>query len=685
MVKGAKAPATVFSKPIFWGIAGSMVLGGIAYVVSRDNANNTIIRKDDNAAKTGSTDTTTSDPVSTVTVTPNLLTVTATQLTYSNVVNGSILTLYKNGVTTGLTKTADGNPWTGLTNILNASYKLIAKEGTKTDSALSNSITYTTTPIVIVPPSQGVAFPSFFQNVPVITVKNSLPLNVFPDFTTPYHANSIVGADVPNIMITLHTGADKLFYNQGVSFKNRGFLGSGYVFAGNGVVGLTSVARLNRCTQFIYTQDPNTGLPWAVDTQCNIPIATFQTSLPYNERLHLSSPRTNNDTFFDSASDQDLINEGSGVATNTYFGSLPDANGKNQVIWINFDWENAYVTGSNPHKARRFLKSAADKLKGFLSPMYLMPIGGLISLGYVDPNSYPDANGNFADSQLNPIFVGTESMDGIANYSVLSHDNILYCPEISQWQEASFPQGYNDGFRIINHFGSNATAEHYLAKVINICEVNYAYLRSKGKAHCMGAQVKNVCDRGNLGLQYTNGSRPDGRPKTTSSKEYLTRSQTVQAMLMTFMSGVYNNNIWDDPLIDAVLDSYYGIIGSTQIMDWRKDFSNLDLKSFADLRLTGEFDLWDTEVSYDGGVNYVKEKGSQYQETSSRTECRTMRSGNYLVICACRAYEIEPENITVRYKKNGFNFTKAITSADWKSVYPNGTDKSYYFEIFKMA
>ena len=97
----------LIAKPLFWGVAGTAFLGGAAYVLTRDEDNQTIIKKDDNQT-TGSTDggSTTTTTIPTV-VTPPVVTANpetvknGIPVTLSTNVNGAI-TWYKNGASLNL-------------------------------------------------------------------------------------------------------------------------------------------------------------------------------------------------------------------------------------------------------------------------------------------------------------------------------------------------------------------------------------------------------------------------------------------------------------------------------------------------------------------------------------------------------------------------------------------------------
>jgi hypothetical protein len=84
------------------------------------------------------------------TSTPTLLTVTGSQISYSGYANGTTLKLYKNGVYTNLSVTANSSTWIGL-NLATGLYTITSTETGKTESGQSNSIQYNTLPATATP------------------------------------------------------------------------------------------------------------------------------------------------------------------------------------------------------------------------------------------------------------------------------------------------------------------------------------------------------------------------------------------------------------------------------------------------------------------------------------------------------------------------------------------------------
>ena len=113
---------------------------------------------------------------------PTLLTVTGTQLTYSGYTTGTTLKLYKDGVYTNLSFTANASTWTGLT-LTSGSYTITSTEANKSESAQSNAIqftlptTQTTTPTLLTITGNTVSFSGYTNGATIKLYKNSVYTN----------------------------------------------------------------------------------------------------------------------------------------------------------------------------------------------------------------------------------------------------------------------------------------------------------------------------------------------------------------------------------------------------------------------------------------------------------------------------------------------------------------------------
>ena len=105
------------------------------------------------------------------TVTPTLLTVTGTQISYSDYNPGTTLKLYENGIYTNQSFTANSSNWTGL-SLTSGSYTITSTEVNKSESAQSNTIRYSSLPQTGTPTLLAV-------NATYITYTNYTPGAVF--------------------------------------------------------------------------------------------------------------------------------------------------------------------------------------------------------------------------------------------------------------------------------------------------------------------------------------------------------------------------------------------------------------------------------------------------------------------------------------------------------------------------
>ncbi|MDZ7900598.1 MAG: hypothetical protein U5N85_21545 [Arcicella sp.] len=105
------------------------------------------------------------------TVKPTLLTVTGSQITYSDYTSGTTLKLYKDGVYTNLSTVVNSNTWTDLT-LTSGSYTITSTESGKSESIQSNAIQYSSLPLTGTPTLLAV-------NATYITYTNYTPGAVF--------------------------------------------------------------------------------------------------------------------------------------------------------------------------------------------------------------------------------------------------------------------------------------------------------------------------------------------------------------------------------------------------------------------------------------------------------------------------------------------------------------------------
>ena len=113
---------------------------------------------------------------------PTLLTVTGTQLTYSGYTAGTTLKLYKDGVYTNLSFTANASTWTGLT-LTSGSYTITSTEANKSESAKSNAIQFTvptiqtTTPTLLTITGNTVSFSGYTNGATIKLYKSGVYTN----------------------------------------------------------------------------------------------------------------------------------------------------------------------------------------------------------------------------------------------------------------------------------------------------------------------------------------------------------------------------------------------------------------------------------------------------------------------------------------------------------------------------
>jgi hypothetical protein len=485
---------------------------------------------------------------------------------------------------------------------------------------------------------------------------------VYPTFFEPN-----LGFNIPHWIVTLHTDLSKVFKTKNIDMRKRGYFGS-----------VDWREHNEEGTEWNYFIDPNTGQPFAnnFNTRKSVNMNTFSSALPIEKRLQGATMQLDG---WDSASESQIANWGNAVARSTEFGDY-NVQGKAKIGLVNVDWENNYENGINPRKAIRFIKSACENLQGIFQAMYLHPLNS--ELGYLTDKGYPDQNGAYNQDHINPIFKVTENMDGI-NYKAIDSLNLAPLLELAHCGETTF-EGFFDGVRNCTAYGSNANIEHYLARVVNMAERNYAFWKSLGR-DLIFIQDKLICDRSiaNAGWQYLDGNRKGGGAKTDLT-QYLTRDMAFKSTLATFFSGCHKHE-WNRPVANLNADCYNGLQFAMNLLGEKKTLSNGNF-SAVDLRTrNATFDLWNTGYKFTGETNYRREKGFQLKDHKDNLLVRTMRLGSKVAICVLNPYNVATKfDLTVTTAGGGYVIEKSFTAADWKSCYPNETRKDYIFDIVEM-
>lgn len=384
--------------------------------------------------------------------------------------------------------------------------------------------------------------------------------------------------------------------------------------------------------------------------------------------------------------------------------------------------------GSNKHLA--FLIGFGRKVRGYAFSQYSAALGTV----YIDPSKYPlnsqsASSGypvntqliNGVDGEPNSGNTGIRANDiptsndwnpnnkiSIPNrfsgqLGILDVPNVLPCIEIASYASATFDDGADFYYdqnnaslkRTINKFGLNANADHVVARVIFAGETNKWFVDNKLDGRKVILQSKITCDAGTFGtLNYSNGGPNKYFDKESLRFAHFGRKYGFMIGGFTAFTGC-EWNIWDRNDAGHNLDGYHGAFGLINLMYQRKTFGNTAV-SFVDLKTRAKFLLWDSEISYDNGVTWVKDKANNYVMDKTKIPQRQfLTSDGYWGGFLARPENTEGTSCKLRVTYNGTVYYYTVTANDWETVdydsrnialssLPN-SKKHYHYFLIKLG
>lgn len=290
------------------------------------------------------------------------------------------------------------------------------------------------------------------------------------------------------------------------------------------------------------------------------------------------------------------------------------------------------------------------------------------------------------------------------------------------YYETLLPQNYqvkdqNDtNWFTINHFGGEATnlvgvgqtpnSEHWASQIAG--NVQNLYSRAKVFGQDVIITVKPTCDRGDTYLHseplsiFHNGKyiKEWGRYSNTllnilTNQSYVSNFETESIskfvaegqIILSYFAGArginFNSNYLTKDLIPRIKTS--NLKQGTQynnLTSGNQDYEPYNYTMKAMWRLSQKisvtptttysfFDICDgneiylnneTEVSYDGGINFIKQRALDWQINQKSPILAIVNlEKNIISICALQAYGVEQNSAIVRYNKNGKNFQHSIS------------------------
>jgi len=571
-------------------------------------------------------------------------------------------------------------------------------------------------------------FVNNLKTVPVETVNGKYSPQLFPTIATPLSNDPVLGKLYPNWAVAWQAEGGNFSRNNRTTIN----VGINFMYdrkpesnAGYGV----------RCLDYFWETNYSNGIAWAdgIDPLCNKTINTFTSRIPFHERaiaLHGIADQTNRQRWIDS--DNSLIfDEGIEAVTGRMYGFGDRVNGKTNNGLANSDIEIGLEQGFEYYpKHLSFLLGLGSGSQGYVFSQYSAAINAVGA----DLSYYPSDAGVFPTLKKNPD--GSNFLNGsggtvvnnipispdwdpaskitistrnITDKGVIDFPNVLPCIEISSTSDMTFHHGetyarkngwaYSSGAlsysisnpidnRIVDKFGSDRNTNHIIADIICYGDVNKWWSVNKLNGRKVFLQSKITCDRANLGLFHEAGFTNQSLKLKHYNREYGFDIGGFTALLGCEWQ------IWDRNT-DQNLDGYHGAFGVINLMNQRKIFGSAT-ESFTSLKPRLNFLLWNSEVSYDNGLNYVKDKATEYLLSENKLPQRqAVSSDGYWVIFAARPEGIEPTSAKFRVTYNGIVYYHTITANDWETTDYNQrntalsslplTNKDYYYTIIKLG
>jgi hypothetical protein len=490
-----------------------------------------------------------------------------------------------------------------------------------------------------------------------------------------------------------------------------------------------------RCIDYIYPQDPNTGSNWDSDNAC----ADSQFNLYYNNLAHTNANFSSALPFEQRAGDGggaglDRITEWNGISDLSYFydqgtigverfGLRDWVNGKANVGLS--DYDNEATIDSD--KSLALLLGMSSRSQGYVFDQY----ANILQAVYIDPSQYPNDfnNANSTYPQYSQLIDGSNGEPNNGGSALVTNNvptrafwnpaykiaipskfsgtkgvsdalNVMPSTEISCLSSATFRQGetyiYNNNgsTRVVNKFGLNANTQHMIARTIFAGETHKWYCVNKLNNRKMILQAKILCDQQQNGLLLDQAYANTYITNTALANKHFDREYSFDIGAFVAFTGC-EWNIWDRNQQGVNLDGYHGAFGIINLLNQRKVFGNESV-SFVDLKPRANFLLWTSQISYDGGTTYLQEKSNKYVMTSTSIPQRQfITPDGYWGGFLARPENTEATSCVLKVVQNGQTYTHTVTPSMWETVdydYRNTSlaslpndKKDYHYFLIKLG
>ena len=587
---------------------------------------------------------------------------------------------------------------------------------------------------VPVPDGGGGTTTSTFANntklVPIETISGKYNPDAFPTISVINTTDPVVNKLFPNWSISWKV--------EGNNFKNSTRnnktpkLGIPFMFD---MLPVPYGGYGERCVDFIYPQNPSNGEVWQSDEAC----IGSQFNQYYNNLAHTNANFSSALPFQERAGDGggaglDRITEWNGISDLAYFynqgtigaerfGMRDWVNGKANIGLSDYDNEGTH----DDNKSLAILLGLASKSEGYVFDQYANILGSV----YIDPSQYPndfnnpsstypqytqlinETNGepNSGGNALrtnnvpvrgfwNPLYKISIPSKFSGQKGINDEPTILPSTEVSCISSATFRQGesyvYNTigSTRVVNKFGLNANTQHMIARTIFAAETHKWYCVNRLNNRKMIIQAKILCDQQQNGLLLDQNYTNTYITNPSLANKHFDREFGFDIGAFVAFSGC-EWNIWDRNQQNVNLDGYHGAFGIINLLNQRKTFGT-ESKSFVDLKPTAKFLLWTSEISYDGGNTYVKDKANHYVMNSTKIPQRQFITptgywGGFLA----RPENTEATSCKLRVTYNGQYYYYTVTADMWETVDYNSRNialsalpndkKDYHYFLIKLG
>lgn len=571
------------------------------------------------------------------------------------------------------------------------------------------------------------SFINYLKLVPVETVLGKYNPDLFPTISVINSIDPILNKNFPNWSISWKVEGRN--FSSGSINKKTQNIGIPFMFD---LLPIPYGGYGQRCIDYVYPQDPNTGQVWNSDTACtgsqydqyfnNLPhtIANFSSALPFELRAGDGG-----------GAGLDRITEWAGISDLSYFyeqgtigaerfGFRDWVNGKANVGLSDFDNEATF----NSDKSLAILLGLANKSTGYVFDQY----ANILQSVYIDPSQYPldSSNPNSTYPQYQQLLDGRNGEPNSGNTGlvvnnvpsrefwnptykisipskfsgskgVIDEPTILSSTEVSCISSATFRQGEsyvydtNGNTRVVNKFTLQANAQHMIARVIFSGETHKWYCVNRLNNRKMILQAKILCDQHQNGLLLSTDYANTYITNTALANKHFDRRHSFMIGAFVAFTGC-EWNIWDRNQVNVNIDGYHGAFGIINLLYQRKTDIN---KSFVDLKPVAKFLLWDSEIAYGGSSIFVKDKANDYVMFSSKIPQRQFITpdgcwGGFLA----RPENTEDTSCRLRVSYNGNLYYYTITSDMWETVNPNyantplnqipNSDKDYHYFLINL-